>query len=112
MHVEDVEQRIAVDVDIGAQTAALLAAGDAQIVVAGGADGPAADHHIAVAVAAMLAVFTECMRHSQLARNGLGLVAQHFLQGDDIGVNFAQDLRRCERAHAAVHTRGTCGRCR
>src|SRR5205085_356614 len=73
MHVKDMENA-ALDVEVDAQTAALLATADAQVVVPHGDDREAAQHDVAVAVPAELPVFADAIRMPEVYREARRLV--------------------------------------
>jgi len=88
---------------IGAQAAARFAAFHAQIVIVRGLDGEAGEHDIAVGRTLVTAIFAEGEGQIEVGSDGIGLMAEHFLKGDDVGVDFAENAGDARRAFAAVH---------
>ncbi len=85
-------------INVYAQTAALFSSGDADVVIARGNHRKPAKHHITVSAAFQLPVFSQPKIQFQFACDEMRLIvlvfltlhAMNFLQGDDVGVNFAQ----------------------
>lgn len=100
VHIVDMEQLVAVEVDIDAEAAALLAAGDADVVVMRPDEGKPAENHISISRAVQASILAQLKMHPQFAGNEMGLImmvflalqAQHFLQANDVGVDLLQNL--------------------
>ena len=109
VHVENV-QEMRSDADVGTQAPAFFPAGNAKIHVADEFERPAAERDIAVHSAAMFAGLSNGVKVSETVRQVAGLmllnrqalVADHLLQGDDVGVDFFEDAGDAFDANPAI----------